>query len=46
MEATNVNLVAEPDIEAIEVPKTATFDDHIDENLLDFLTKLNNAVLF
>lgn len=46
MEATNVNLVAEPDIEVIEVPKTATFSDPIDENLLNFLTKLNNAVMF
>lgn len=46
MEATNVNNVAEPDTEPIEAPKTATFDDPIDENLLDFLTKLNNAVMF
>lgn len=47
MEATNVNNnVAELDTEPIEAPKTATFDDPIDENLLDFLTKLNNAAMF
>lgn len=46
MEATNVNNVEEPDTEPIEVPKTSAFDDPIDENLLDFLTKLNNSVMF
>lgn len=46
MEATNVNNVEGSDTEPIEAPKTATFDAPIDENLLNFLTKLNNAVMF
>lgn len=44
MEQTNVNTIEEPDIEPIEAPQTACFDDPIDENLLDFLKKLNNGV--
>lgn len=46
MEQTNVNTIEEPDVEPIEAPKTACFDDPIDENLLDFLKKLNNTVNF
>ena len=46
MEQTNINTAEDSDIKPPEIPKTASFDDPIDENLLDFLTDLNNAVKF
>ena len=46
MEQTNINTAEDSDIKPSEIPKTASFDDPIDENLLDFLTDLNNAVKF
>ena len=46
MEQTNINTAEDFDIKPPEIPKTASFDDPIDENLLDFLTDLNNAVKF
>lgn len=46
MEQTNINTAEDSDIKPPEIPKTASFDDPIDENLLEFLTALNNAVKF
>ncbi len=46
MEQTNINTAEDSDIKPQEIPKPASFDDPIDENLLEFLTDLNNAVKF
>lgn len=46
MEQTNINTAEDSDIKPTEIPKPASFDDPIDENLLEFLTSLNNAVKF
>lgn len=46
MEQSNVNVGDEPIIESIIEPPKASFDDPCDENLLDFLKKLNSVVSF
>lgn len=46
MEQTNINTSENSDIKPQEIPKPASFDDPIDENLLEFLSALNNAVKF